>query len=80
MFVCACALLPGSSYGRGYTPTWPAEFYEGATDAQKAVLEPPYNPRMNRVTLDNGANARQPRAREGWKVEFDERVFGTRYY
>ena len=38
----------GSAYGRGYLPDWPEEALEGMSDAQKAVLEPPYHPRMNR--------------------------------
>ena len=27
---------------------WPASWYEGLTDPQRAVLEPPYHPRLER--------------------------------
>ena len=36
-----------SAYGRGYHP-WPEKYTEGMTDAQRAVMEAPYHPRMNR--------------------------------
>ena len=51
-----------------------------AAGAQRAVLEPPYHPRMNRTSVDRRGEAVAARAREAWKVEFDERVFGTRYF
>lgn len=34
---------------------WPASWYEGLYDAQRAVLEPPYHPRLDRPVLgDDG--------------------------
>merc|ERR1719253_78621 len=42
----------GSAYGRGYLPDWPAATLDGMTDAQLAVMEAPYHPRMNRPFLD----------------------------
>jgi len=35
---------------------------------------------MNRTSVDRRGEAVAARAREAWKVEFDERVFGTRYF
>mmetsp|Transcript_23293 Transcript_23293/g.70763 ORF Transcript_23293/g.70763 Transcript_23293/m.70763 type:complete len:359 (+) Transcript_23293:29-1105(+) len=70
----------GSAYGRGYLPSWPESVLDGASEAQRAVLEPPYHPRMNRTSVDRRGEAVAARAREAWKVEFDERVFGTRYF
>lgn len=69
----------GLAYGRGYMP-WPDDWVEGATEAQRAVLEPPYHPRMNRPYVGSDGEHRTPRPREGFKVEFDERVFGRKYF
>ena len=69
----------GSAYGRGYVE-WPAEMLEGMSEAQRAVCAAPYHPRMNRVCLDDDGNAVEPKPREAWKIEFDERVFGRRYF
>lgn len=34
---------------------WPESWYEGLSDAQRAVLEPPYHPRLDRPVLgDDG--------------------------
>ena len=44
------------------------------------VCAAPYHPRMNRVCLDDDGNAVEPKPRESWKIEFDERVFGRRYF
>jgi len=46
----------------------------------RAVLLPPYHPRMNRPHLDEHGNRVLAKPREAFKVEFDERVFGTRYF
>ena len=70
----------GSAYGRGYLPQWPAEALEGMADAQRAVMEAPYHARMNRTCLTPEGEAAPPRPRESFKVEFDERVFGSRYF
>jgi ectoine hydroxylase-related dioxygenase (phytanoyl-CoA dioxygenase family) len=69
------------AYGRGYSPHWPAEVLEGMTPAQLAVMEPPYNVRMNRPTVDDETGeVVAPGTRAQFKVEFDEKVFGTKYY
>ena len=70
----------GSAYGRGYHPAWPAEATEGMSDAQRAVMEAPFHPRMNRAYVTPAGEAAQPKPRESFKVEFDEKVFGTRYF
>jgi ectoine hydroxylase-related dioxygenase (phytanoyl-CoA dioxygenase family) len=70
----------GSAYGRGYLPDWPAATLDGMTDAQLAVMEAPYHPRMNRPFLDANGEAVEASPREGFKTEFDEAVFGTRYF
>jgi hypothetical protein len=59
---------------------WPESFREGATEAQLAVLEPPYHPRMNRPYLDSNAEKKDAAPREAFKIEFDERVFGSRFF
>jgi hypothetical protein len=51
------------------------------TPAQLAIMEPPYNLRMNRPSLDlETGEVVEPKPREGFKIEFDEKVFGTKYY
>lgn len=68
------------AYGRGYFPSWPEKALEGMSDAQRAVMEPPYNIRMSRVVVDDNGQAVMPQPREAFKVEFDETVFGRRFY
>ena len=69
-----------SAYGRGYLPTWPAAATEGMTEAQLAVMEAPFHPRMNRTHVNAKGEAVGAKKRESFKVEFDEKVFGTRYF
>lgn len=69
------------AYGRGYTPSWAPEITAGMSAAQLAVMEPPYNLRMNRPSVDSDTGEMvQPQPRAAFKVEFDEKVFGTKYY
>eukprot|EP00592_Proboscia_alata_P000779 CAMPEP_0194368600 /NCGR_PEP_ID=MMETSP0174-20130528/16793_1 /TAXON_ID=216777 /ORGANISM="Proboscia alata, Strain PI-D3" /LENGTH=385 /DNA_ID=CAMNT_0039145013 /DNA_START=101 /DNA_END=1258 /DNA_ORIENTATION=- len=77
----------GSAYGRGYLAAnrgaealWPETTLEGMTEDQRAVMLPPYHPRMNRPYLDGEGQVVKAKAREPFKVEFDEKVFGTRYF
>lgn len=70
----------GSAYGRGYVPSWPEAALEGMSDAQRCVMEAPYHPRMNRAYVGKDGEAVQAKAREAFKVKFDERVFGSRYF
>ena len=48
--------------------------------AQRAVMEAPYHPRMNRTYVGKDGEAKLAKPRESCKVEFDEKVFGTRYF
>ena len=51
------------------------------TPAQRAVMLAPFHPRMNRPYLDPGTGAAvDAKAREAFKVEFDEKVFGARFF
>lgn len=76
----------GSAYGRGYLAQqpqealWPEAALSGMTKAQQAVMLPPFHPRMNRPHLDADGAAVEAKPRESFKVEFDEKVFGTRYF
>ena len=52
---------------------------EGVTEAEAAVLEAPYHPRLDRPALDErGSVVGQRRA--GWKKEHDAKVFGSQYF
>lgn len=70
----------GSAYGRGYLPSWPAEALEGMSEAQRCVMAEPYHPRMNRTYVGKDGEAVGAKAREEFKVSFDERVFGSKYF
>ena len=49
-------MSPGNlAYATGYNP-WPESMLEGLTPQQRAVLEPPYNPLLNRPQLDDEGN------------------------
>mmetsp|Transcript_6237 Transcript_6237/g.22960 ORF Transcript_6237/g.22960 Transcript_6237/m.22960 type:complete len:84 (-) Transcript_6237:322-573(-) len=66
------------AYGRSYLP-WPAHFTEGMTEAQLAVMEPPYNTRLDRpcVELDGSVTTA---SRSAAKKDFDMSVFKTPYF
>lgn len=70
----------GSAYGRGYLPEWPVAAREGMTEAQLAVMEAPYHPRMDRPYLSNDGECSTGRPREQFKIDFDKQVFGARYF
>lgn len=63
---------------------WPEEMYQGITDAQRAVLEPPYNNRLDRPYLEpstvSDAVEVQSQGRSEVKKEFDQAVFGKKYF
>lgn len=69
---------------RGSFGSWPRAALAGMSEAQRAVMLAPYHPRMNRPYLDpgsfNGKEATSAKAREAFKVEFDEKVFGAKYF
>lgn len=70
----------GSAYGRGWLPEWPANFLDGMNPAQLAVMEAPYHPRMNRPYLNAKGEQINAKPREEFKVAFDEKVFGAKYF
>jgi hypothetical protein len=68
------------AYGRGYFPSWPEKTLQDMTPAQLSVMQAPYTVRLNRSTLDHDGEVVLSKPRESFKVEFDERVFGSKYY
>lgn len=70
----------GSAYGRGYLPTWPEAATAGMSEAQLAVMAAPFHPRMNRTCVGRDGEPVLPKPREPFKVEFDEKVFGSKYF
>jgi len=71
-----------NAYGRGYTEGgWPASYLEGMSEAQRAVMEMPYHPRLNRVVVaPDGSGVVHPAPREKHKVDFDRAVFKSDYF
>jgi len=71
-----------NAYGRGYTEGgWPASYLEGMSEAQRAVMEMPYHPRLNRVVVaSDGSGVVHPAPREKHKVDFDRAVFKSDYF
>ena len=53
---------------------------EGMTTSQKAVLEPPYNSRLDRPILSNDNDSVEICQRNSIKKDFDSKVFGTKYF
>jgi hypothetical protein len=73
-------------YGRAYTndsrPQWPASYYKDMSEAELAVLEPPYNVRLDRplVKCDGDKLEIEVKSRSEAKKAFDLRVFNTKYF
>ena len=85
------------SYGRcGSRSGWPEAYLDGCTPAQRAVLEPAYNTRLDRPVIsigtsdsggagvtDDGSLAGvrvEIRSRSAEKKAFDREVFGTEFF
>ena len=68
------------AYGRTYSPEWPAEMLDGATPAQRAVLEPPYACRLDRPRVEADAVSVKSDSRSAAKKAFDREVFHTPYF
>ena len=70
-------------YGRSYFGHegngWPTAIYDDLTEAQRAVLEPPYANRLDRpnITSSGGVEVTTRNAR---KRQHDQEVFGTKYF
>lgn len=59
---------------------WPVKMYEGLTEAQRAVLEPPYAYRLDRPNIDPSDGSVEITTRSSRKKQHDRDVFGTRYF
>lgn len=82
--VCLYRFSPATNvYGRSYFGHqgggWPTKIYEGLTDAQKAVLEPPYANRLDRPNITPEGDV-EITTRTKQKKEHDQQVFGTKYF
>lgn len=77
---------PTVAYARSYYPTYPKEMTDGMTEQQLAVLEPPYNVRLDRPLVKGGEGEGEGplevevRSRPDAKKQFDADVFGTKYF
>ena len=73
-----------AAYGRAYLrgdETWPAEYTEGMTEAQRAVMAAPFHTRLDReAPAVDGVHVTVPEPRAGFKKGFDKSVFGTQYF
>jgi ectoine hydroxylase-related dioxygenase (phytanoyl-CoA dioxygenase family) len=70
-----------NAYGRGYSPEWPENYIEDMTPAQRSTMAPPYHPRLDRDSVaENGVDVIKPAPREDFKVQFDEKIFKSKYF
>jgi ectoine hydroxylase-related dioxygenase (phytanoyl-CoA dioxygenase family) len=89
---CLYRFAPAThAYGRSYfgheaigtndsvTMGWPKAMYEGLSDAQRAVLEPPYANRVNRPNIKSDGTI-VITTRNERKKQHDRDVFGTSYF
>ena len=68
----------GSAYGRNYLDGL-AEL-DGLTEAEAAVLQPPFHTRLDRPTLNADGTLKPAAPREQYKKDFDKKVFGKAYF
>ena len=72
-------------YGRGYLEIDPARL-EGMTEAQRAVLQPPYAVRLERPTVQGSSSSSSSSVavhisqRSEAKKQLDTELFGTKYF
>lgn len=82
--VCLYRFSPATNvYGRSYfteNGKWPEKMYEGLTDAQRAVLEPPYANRLDRPEIGDDAETVSVSTRNERKKQHDREMFGTKYF
>jgi len=64
---------------RGTTTAWPARFYEGLSEAEAAVLEPPYANRLDRPNIVEDGTV-ELTTRSERKRRHDREVFRTKYF
>ncbi len=82
---CLYRFAPATNaYGRSYFGHdgngWPTAMYENLTDAQRAVLEPPYANRLDRPNIVPQDGSIVMTTRNERKKEHDRQVFGTKYF
>jgi ectoine hydroxylase-related dioxygenase (phytanoyl-CoA dioxygenase family) len=85
---CLYRFAPATmSYGRSYMghPSednigWPTKMYEGLTDAQRSVLEPPYANRLDRPNIQSDGTTVEITTRSARKRQHDQDVFKTKYF
>jgi hypothetical protein len=58
---------------------WPTAMYNGLTEAERAVLEPPFNNRLDRPIIKQDGSVEIVR-RGARKRQHDREVFGTQYF
>lgn len=67
------------AYGRTYHPAWPDNITDGCTPQQLAVLQPPYNNRLDRPFIGDDGDIHY-QSRSSIKKKFDADVFQTKYF
>lgn len=83
--VCLYRFAPATNvYGRSYFGHegggWPTAIYDGGlSDAQLAVLEPPYANRLDRPNIKSDGSV-EITTRNERKKQHDREVFGTKYF
>jgi hypothetical protein len=82
---CLYRFSPATNvYGRSYLGVdgangWPEAMYDDLTDAQSAVLEPPYANRLDRPNINDDGNV-EITTRSTRKKQHDRDVFKTKYF
>ena len=59
---------------------WPRAMYEGLSEGQRAVLEPPYANRLDRPNIQERDGKIDMTTRNDRKKQHDRDVFGTKYF
>jgi ectoine hydroxylase-related dioxygenase (phytanoyl-CoA dioxygenase family) len=81
---CLYRFSPATNvYGRSYfgheEGGWPDKMYDDLTEAQRAVLEPPYANRLDRPNINVDGSV-EVTTRSERKKQHDREVFGTKYF
>ena len=82
--VCLYRFSPATNvYGRSYfgheNGGWPDKMYEGLSDTERAVLEPPYAERLDRPYINQKGDVTKS-TRSERKKKHDQELFGTKYF
>ena len=65
--------------GRAYTEQFGEGVLDLCTEAERAVLQPPFHPRMSRDVLDDELNV-HTNERSAEKMAHDKATFGTKFF